>query len=106
MSVGLQRQTKAPCQSEVCNFNESFLVVDQQVAWLEISVHDSPLVAVQKPREYLPQDDSDLVELERHALLVQILLHVHVEELEDQGKFVLAVDDLLQLDDAWVVQLP
>lgn len=54
----------------------------------------------------MPQDESDLVELQRHALLVEVLLHIHVEELEDKSQFVLSMDDLLKLDDAWVVQLP
>ena len=45
MSVGLDRESESPGQSKICKLDITVLI-DEQVLWLEISVHDSVSVAV------------------------------------------------------------
>ena len=37
--------------------------------------------------------------------LLQILLHVHVEVFEDEVKFIIAMHDVEQFNNVWVVKL-
>ena len=84
MRVGLERKTHGARQTKVRNFNLRSLRIDQQVARLEVAMHDPSLVAVQGSLQQLVHDVPHLVRLHRPAQLVQILLHVLIEVLEDQ----------------------
>ena len=81
-----------------------FTFIDKQIAWFQISVHDSPLVAMENGEEHLPDNVLDVRHREWLALLVQVLLHVEVEVLEDEVDLVLAMDDVQEIHYAWMVQ--
>ena len=55
--------------------------------------------------EHLPDNVLDVLHRERLAFLVQVFLHVEVEELEDEVDLVLAMDDIQQIHYARMVQL-
>ena len=68
-------------------------------------MHNAALVTVEQPLEDLPDDAPDLVERQRHSLLVQVVLHVPVEKLEDQVQLVPRVEHVQQIHDERVVEL-
>ena len=103
MCVSFTWQPKTSSQAEVCNFDLSFIFINQQVAWLQVSVHDSSLVAVKQSLEHLPDDRFDMVDFKCCSLLVKIFLHVHVEVLKNEVKFVFSVDNVQQADNTSVV---
>lgn len=66
-------------------------------------------MAVEESLEDLVHDALDLGEIKSLLFLdlhFQVFFHVHVEELEDQIQFVLAVHNVNQVHDALVLQLP
>lgn len=105
MSVALERETEAAGEAEVCNFNVLLALVDKEVGGLEVPVHDAALMAVEQALQHLVDNRARLCECHRLAPLVKILLHVLVEKLEGQVELVLAMDDVQQVDNAWVAKL-
>ena len=75
MCVGLEGKAHGASEAKVRNFNLCGVCVHEQVAWLQVSVHDAPLVAVLRPLQQLVDDRLDLVRGHR-PVLVQEFLHV------------------------------
>lgn len=83
MGITLEWQAEAPGQTEVCYLDSRLGLVDEEVAWLQVSVHDPPLVAVEQTLQDLEYNRASLIYGHSFASLVKILLHVQVEVLED-----------------------
>lgn len=94
VSEGLERQPKAPSQAEIGNLNYWLRRVNQQVAWLEISVHYSSLVAVQEALENLVHNVLDILQLHASAPLVHVLFHIHVKIFKHDVKLVLSMHNV------------
>jgi len=48
MSIWFERQTKWSCQPEVRDLNCLLIITDKNITWLDISVHNSSLMAVKE----------------------------------------------------------
>lgn len=62
-------------------------------------------MAVQDGEEHLPDDGLNMWHRQRLALLIQVLLHVQVKELENEIDFIFSMHNIEQVDNAWMVQL-
>jgi len=69
-------KTEWPGEAKICNFNLFFLLVDEQVAGFQVSVHDSSLVAVEKTLEDLPDDGLEMRHGQSFPLFIQIFFHI------------------------------
>lgn len=105
MGITLERKSETSSEPKVCNFDLGAIFGDQDVAGLEVSVHDSALVAVEEPLQELPHDLLGVLHGERTLLLFEELLHVHIEILELEVEAVRPVDDLEESNDVRVIKL-
>ena len=98
--------TEGPCKTEIGEL-ELALLVDEEVLGFEVSVEDAILVAEgDAPKELVHERlDGDIVQLPAVAIGVHVLLQVLVHVLEDEHQFVFRVDDIVEGDDALVLQL-
>lgn len=103
MRVGLERKSKRPCESKISQFDRPPVLTDQNVARLEVPVHNSSLVAVQQCLQDLVHDVLGLAQVHGIPFLVEVLFEVRVEILEDQVELILAVDDFLELHDVGMI---
>ena len=83
MGVAFERESKRPGETKIRYFDLSLVLVDEEVARLQISVHDPPLVTVEESLEDLPDNGLDMLDPEWLSFLVEILLHILVEKLEN-----------------------
>ena len=105
MRVRFEGQSHCPGKAKVRNFDLACVRVHQQVARLQVAVHDASLVAVLGPFEQLVEDRFALHGSHRGPLFVQKFLHVQVEVLKDQEQTIVLqpVHDFDQINDVWVV---
>ena len=82
-----------------------FTFINKQVAGLQISVHDSPLVTVQNCKKHLPDHVFNVLYCKWFAFLIKIFLHIEVEVFKDEVYLVLSVHDVNEVDNAWMVEL-
>ncbi len=73
MSVGFNWQTESACQTKICQLDVTVLV-NQQILWLQVSVHYSVSVAVGSRLEDLVSETLDLLGWERTTDLSHVLL--------------------------------
>lgn len=56
MSIRFERQAERSGQPEVRDLDRLLVATDKDVAWLDVSVHDSSLMAVEERLQGLPHD--------------------------------------------------
>ena len=88
MRVGLERQAECAREPEVGQLDVLALQVNQQVARLQVAVHDPPLVTVYQSLQHLVKQLLHRGRRQRPAVVVQVLLKVKVEVFEYQVQFV------------------
>jgi hypothetical protein len=106
--IGLKWQAETTSQPKISNLDLLGSLINKQVAWLEVPVHDSSLVAVKQALQHLPHNHLNLVYIKLLFLfsqLLKMLLHIHVKELEHQVELVLAVHNVNELHNSFVVKL-
>ena len=106
MRVSFQWRTHCASESKIRNFDLGAFWVHEQVARFEVAVHYAPLVAVHRSFDQLIEYASDSIVWHRCLKLVQVLFHILVEVLEYKEKSIpglTSVDNLLEIDDVWVV---
>ena len=83
------------------------LDVDEEVLGLEVAVQDAVFVAEGDALEELVHEgfDGDVVELAAGAPAVHVFFEVFVHVFEDEHEFVFRVDDVVQGDDVFVLEL-
>lgn len=71
-------------ESKISYFDHGFWFINKEIRWLQITMHNSALMAMQKPAENLPDGTFDL--LESHGLITffKPLTHVLVKVLENK----------------------
>lgn len=78
-------------------------LVDEQVTWFKISVHDSTLVTVEDCQQHLPYDRLDMGDGQGFALCVEEFLHVQIEVFEDEINFIFTVHYVHKIYNAGMV---
>ena len=96
---------EGPPEPEVGDLQQHVVAVYQQVLRLEVAVEDIPRVAEGDAAEELLDEVAQNGARERVVVRVEELAQVHVEELEDDGQLVLAVEHLVHADDVGVPEL-
>ena len=105
MSVGLNGKAEGSGKTEVRKFDVLSLGVDEQILGFEVPMEDPVLVQVDERLQNLIQEQLRLLLGQGLvSLLLHVLFKVELEVLEDQVKLVLAVDNLLQLDNVGVAE--
>lgn len=96
MGESFDWNAKSPCQSEICYFQVTMLI-NEQILRFEVSVYDSPRMAVVEPIDDLKHEKFNVVRRQTVLVLREVLLQVVVHILEDQLKlfFRRNIDNLL-----------
>lgn len=109
MGVRLQRKAEGAGKAEIGELDVRPLGIDEQVARLQISMHDAPLVAVEQPLQELEQELLHAGRRQRPSVLVQVFLQVEVDVLKDEVQLVIfrrrAMKNVLQMNNVRVPQL-
>ena len=106
MRISFQWETHGAGESKIRNFDLGTFRVNEQVARFEVAVHDAPLVAVHGTFDQLIEDTSYSIVRHWCLKLVQVLFHILIEVLEYKEKSIpglTPMDNLLEIDDIWVV---
>lgn len=61
MRVRLQGQAETPGQAEICQLDRAQVLCEEDVARLEVPMHDAPLMAVKQAVQNPPHHALDLV---------------------------------------------
>lgn len=56
VSIALKRKTEGSGEAEIGNFDLSLVLVNQQVTWLQVSMHNPSLMAMEEALQDLPND--------------------------------------------------
>lgn len=98
--------TEGPGKTKIAEL-ELALLVDEEILRLEVSVENAILVAEGDAAKQLVHErlDRDIVQLPAVTFGVHVPLQVLVHILEDEHQLVLRVDDIVEGDDALVLQL-
>ena len=84
---------------------EASLVGDEEVLWLQVTVHDAPRVAKGKTFTALVEETLDLLRRQQPFHGFHVLFQVLVEELKDEEEFSILLHTVSELDDVGVAQL-
>lgn len=95
MSVCFDWEAESARKTEVGKFDVTSFV-DEEVLWLEITVHHSVRMAVGSRLQNLIGEALDLVGWERATHLAHVLLQVIVAVFEDQIELILRIEDLFK----------
>ena len=103
---GIYGDAERAGEAEVGEFQLTF-VVDEEVLGFEVAVQDAVVVAEGDALEELVHEgfDGDVVELAARVAAVHVFFKVFVHVFEDEHEFVLGVDDIVERDDVFVLEL-
>lgn len=96
MCVRLKGESKGASEAKISDFKFFTLGVDQQVAWLQIAMHDAAFVAVNDTLQQLVHEALDLERGEAFFLLFTLeeLLQVKVKVLKRKVQLVMPMCDV------------
>lgn len=102
----VDRDSECSRQTEIGEFQLPF-IIDEEVLGFEIAMQDAVFVAEGDTLEELIHEgfDCDVVELTALAARVHEFLEVFVHVFEDEHEFVFGVDDVVEGDDIFVLEL-
>lgn len=103
---GVDGDAEGPRKTEIGEF-ELALVVDEQVLRFQVAVEDAVFVAESDALQELVHEgfDGHVVELAALAARIHEFLEVLVHVFEDEHEFVLGVDDIVEGDDVFMLEL-
>jgi hypothetical protein len=88
MGIGFQRESESAGKAEISELDVGPFGVYEQIAWLQVTMHDTPLMAVDQALEYLKQELFNARRRQWSAVLVKILFQVEVYVLKDEVQLV------------------
>lgn len=103
---GIDRDAERTGEAEIGKFELAF-VVDEEVLRFQVAVQNAVFVAECNALKELVHEgfDSDVIELTAAAAGIHVFLQIFVHVFEDQHEFVLGVDDIVEGDDVFMLQL-
>lgn len=103
---GVDRDAECTGETEVAKLQQTF-TVDEQVLGLEVAVENTVLMAEVDSLEKLVHEALDCSGLEgtTFAISVHVPLKIAIHVLEHQHELVLSVDDVVEGDDVFVLEL-
>lgn len=84
VGVALKRKSERACQAKVSQLDGLLVVTDEDIAWLDVPVHDATLVAVEKCFHDLLHIVSSLIYVQWISTVLHVFFQIGIEELEDQ----------------------
>ena len=103
---GVDGDAKRTSETKIGEFELAF-VIDEEVLGFQVAVQNTIFVAKGNALKELVHEgfDGDVIELTASAPGIHVFLQIFVHVFEDQHEFVLGVDDIMEGDNVFVLQL-